>query len=55
LKEYQEKVIETIGQNKENKIREAIIDDRLSKNPVSKNEILITGAGDVLFYELLEW
>jgi hypothetical protein len=51
LKEYQEKVIEVIGQNKENKIREAILEDKLKENPVSKNEILLTGTGEVLFYD----
>ncbi len=51
LREYQEKVIEVIGHNKENKIREAIIDDKLKENPVSKNEIFVTGKGKVLFYD----
>ncbi len=51
LREYQEKVIEVIGQNKENKIREAIIDDKLKENPASKNEIFVTGKGKVLFYD----
>jgi len=51
LREYQEKVIETIGQNKENKIREEIVNDRLKENPVSKNQVLITGKGKVLFYD----
>lgn len=51
LQEYQEKVIETIGENKERKLREGIIEDRLKENPVSKNEIFLTGKGKVLFYD----
>jgi len=51
LKEYQEKIIETIGQNKENKIREAIAEDHLKENPISKNQVLVTGRGKVLFYD----
>lgn len=51
LQEYQEKVIETIGQNKERKIREEIVEDQLKENPVSKNQIFVTGKGKVLFYD----
>ena len=51
LTEYKEKVIETIGEKKEKGIREKIAQDKVTQNPVSKSEVVITGAGDVLFLE----
>jgi len=49
LKEYQEKVVEIIGENKERKIREEIVQDRLDRNP--PKEIVLTGKGSTLFYD----
>lgn len=51
LKEYQEKVIEVIGKNKEEKIHDAIVEDRIIANPASKKEIILTGMGETLFYD----
>lgn len=51
FKEYQEKVVETIGKNKELKIRDEISGDRLKNNPIGKNEIIITGRGNVVCYD----
>lgn len=53
LKEYQAKVIETIGENKENKIHEAILQDKLNKNPIADNTVIVTGKGQSLFYDSL--
>lgn len=53
LTEYREKVIETIGEKKEQTIREKISQDRLDKNPVSKNEVVITGKGNTLCFDPL--
>ncbi len=52
LKEYQDKVIETIGEKKEEKLRNAIDQDHLTKNPVESNEIILL-KGDTLFYDKL--
>ena len=52
LKEYQEKIIETIGENKERKIRDDIDKDKIIRNPPSK-EIIFSGSGDVLCYDSL--
>lgn len=52
LKEYQEKVVETIGEKKERNIRESIAKDRLEKNPMSAKEVFITGSGDTYFYDI---
>lgn len=53
LKEYQEKVVEMIGKNKEGKVREALAEDALRDNPVSSKEIIITGKGEILLFEPL--
>lgn len=51
LTEYKEKVIETVGKNKEKTIRDKISEDRVKQNPVSNNTVYVTGAGDSLFLE----
>lgn len=51
LKEYQEKVIDTIGEKKEKAIKDAIAKDKVEKNPVKNNEIVYTGKGDTLCYD----
>ena len=49
--EYKEKVVERIGDIKEQKIRDEIAQDRVYRNPVSSREVIITGNGDVLCYD----
>ena len=51
LKEYQEKVVATIGEKKEKGIREAIAKDRVDRNPMSTKEIIVTGSGETYFYD----
>lgn len=51
LKEYQEKVIETIGEKKEQVVRDAVAKDKIEKDPVSNKEVIVTGNGDVLCYD----
>jgi len=51
LRNYQEKVVEVIGKNKEEKIHDALVQDKIDQNPVSKNEIIITGNGETLFFD----
>lgn len=51
LKEYQSKVVETIGEKKEQSIRDEIAKDTLQKNPVSNNEVIITSSGNTLCYD----
>lgn len=53
FKEYQAKVAETIGKNKELKVRDEISADHLKKNPSGSNEIIYTGKGEVLCYDTL--
>ena len=51
--EYKEKVIETIGEKNEKEVRDKIAKDRIEKNPVNNNEVIITGKGDVLCYDVV--
>lgn len=48
LREYREKVIETIGENKEQGIRDAVAKDTVTNNPVDRHEVFITDKGDTL-------
>lgn len=51
FKEYQEKVVETIGEKKENIIKEEIAQKHIDENPVKDNEVIITNYGDSLCYD----
>lgn len=46
LKEYQDKVVETIGEKKEEAVRAAIAKDRVDRTPVVDREVILTGNGD---------
>lgn len=51
LKEYQEKVIETIGEKKEQTIRDAVAKERIEKTPVTSKEVIITEKGNTLCFD----
>ena len=51
LTEYKEKVVETIGEKKEQAIKDKISKDKIKKDPVSKSEVIVTGKGNTLCYE----
>ena len=53
LKEYQDKVVETIGEKKEQAIRDSIAKDVIDRNPVKNNEVIITDNGDTLCYDAI--
>jgi hypothetical protein len=48
--EYKEKIIETLGEKKEQKVRDEIAQDRIERNPPTQGVILV-GTGDVLCHE----
>ena len=52
-KEYQAKVLETIGEKKERGIRDAIAKDHVENIPVSKSEVIITKKGDTLSFDVI--
>lgn len=53
LKEYQGKVIETIGEKKEEAVRAAIAKDRVDKHPAVDREVIITGNGNTRCFDPL--
>lgn len=53
LSDYREKVIETIGEKKEQVVRDAVIKEKMEKNPVKNTEVIVTKKGDTLFYDPL--
>lgn len=52
LKEYQEKVVETIGEKKEQSIRDSVSKDKMVKNPV-REVILTESGGNTICYDVL--
>lgn len=53
LHEYRDKVVETIGEKKEQVIRDKVQQERVNKNPVSSNEVIITEKGETLCYDTI--
>lgn len=53
LREYQEKVIETVGPKKEEHIRDEIDKDRVKNDPVVNKQVYITGNGETLCYDTM--
>lgn len=53
LAEYKDKVVEVIGEKKEQQVREKVAKARLEGNPVSTHEIIYTNKGGTLCYEPL--
>jgi hypothetical protein len=51
LKEYEDKVVETIGANKARKIKDEIAQDHLTRNPIESNQVFLTGRGEMLCYD----
>lgn len=53
LTEYKEKVVETLGEKREQAVREKVAQERIDKDPVSKSEVIITGRGNTLCYDYI--
>jgi hypothetical protein len=53
LKEYQEKVVETIGEKKEQVVRDAVAKEKIDKDPVTNREVIITENGNTLCYAVV--
>lgn len=51
--EYRDKVAEQLGAGKEQKVRDAIAQDQVDKNPPTHNEIHITDSADIVCYEVM--
>ena len=55
LKEYREKVVETIGEKKEQAVQDAVAKERISKSPVTNQEVIITEKGNTLLLRCDIW
>lgn len=53
LKDYRSKVVETIGEKKEQTIRDAVAKENVEKDPVNSKEVIITGKGETLCYDAI--
>ncbi len=53
LTEYKSKVVESLGESKDEKVREQIIDDKIRENPPKSSEVIVTNKGETLFYETI--
>ena len=53
LAEYKESVVEAMGEKKEKHVQEKVAEKQVKKNPVSENEIIITGDGKSLCFDPL--
>ena len=51
LREYKDKVVETIGEKKEKEVRDSIAKDKIEKNPVKECDVIITGNGTTRCYD----
>lgn len=51
LREYREKVVETIGDKKEQLVRDKVAEERIKKNPIKNNEVILTEKGNTLCYD----
>ena len=53
LKTYREKVVETVGEKKEQEIRDAVAKEQLQKNPIINKEVIITPKGETLCFDAI--
>ena len=53
FREYREKVIETIGEKKEQVVRDEVAKDKIQSHPVTNREVIITERGNTLCYDAI--
>lgn len=53
LSEYKEKVIETVGEKKEQAIRDKIAEERINKDPVKQSTIIVSGNGSTRCFDTI--
>lgn len=52
-REYKDKVVQLLGEKKEQTLRDELAQETVENNPVSENKVYYTGSGDVLCYETM--
>lgn len=53
LKEYQEKVVEAIGEKKERAVRDEVAKEKLHKTPIINREVIVTEKGNTLCFDVI--
>ena len=53
LSEYKEKVIETIGEKKEQIVRNKVAEERIAKEPVNQSAIIVSGNGNTRCFDTI--
>jgi len=51
FEEYREKVVEKLGERKEQSVRDELAQDRVNRNPLGTAELVMLGNGSVICYE----
>ena len=51
MKLYREKVIETLGEKKEQLVRDEVAKEQIKNTPIKSNEVIVTGRGKTLCYD----
>lgn len=53
LSEYKEKVLETVGEKKEQIIRNKVAEDQINKEPVNQSAIIVSGNGNTRCFDMI--
>lgn len=53
LAEYKEKVLETVGEKKEQIIRNKVAEERINKDPVNQSAIIVSGNGNTRCFDTI--
>lgn len=53
LSEYKEKVLETVGEKKEQAIRNKVAEERINKEPVNQSAIIVSGNGNTRCFDTI--
>ena len=53
LSEYKEKVVETVGEKKEQAIRDKVAEERIKKDPVNQSAIIVSGTGNTRCFDTI--
>ena len=53
LSEYKEKVLETVGEKKEQIIRNKVAEERINKEPVNQSAIIVSGNGNTRCFDTI--
>lgn len=53
LREYKEQVVQTLGEKKAEQVNDGIAKNRMENDPVTNKEVIITGSGSSLCYDVV--